>query len=60
MKKTLKKLSGMLISMGYSSCENRNDADIIIFNTCCVRENAELKVHGNLGQLKGLKKSKKI
>ncbi len=50
MKKTLKKLSGMLISMGYSSCENRNDADIIIFNTCCVRENAELKVHGNLGQ----------
>ncbi|BAK56525.1 tRNA-i(6)A37 thiotransferase enzyme MiaB [Candidatus Arthromitus sp. SFB-mouse-Japan] len=53
------KLSGMLISMGYSSCENRNDADIIIFNTCCVRENAELKVHGNLGQLKGLKKSKK-
>ena len=53
------KLSGMLISMGYSSCDNRNDADIIIFNTCCVRENAELKVHGNLGQLKGLKKQKK-
>lgn len=53
------KLSGMLISMGYSVCENRNDADIIIFNTCCVRENAELKVHGNLGQLKGLKREKK-
>lgn len=53
------KLSGMLILMGYSSCDNRNDADIIIFNTCCVRENAELKVHGNLGQLKGLKKQKK-
>lgn len=53
------KLSGMLISMGYNSCDNRNDADIIIFNTCCVRENAELKVHGNLGQLKGLKKQKK-
>lgn len=52
------KLSGMLISMGYNSCDNRNDADIIIFNTCCVRENAELKVHGNLGQLKGLKKQK--
>lgn len=52
------KLSGMLLSMGYSSCENRDDADIIIFNTCCVRENAELKVHGNLGQLKGLKKKK--
>ena len=53
------KLSGMLMSMGYFSCDNRNDADIIIFNTCCVRENAELKVHGNLGQLKGLKKVKK-
>lgn len=52
------KLSGMLMSMGYNSCDNRNDADIIIFNTCCVRENAELKVHGNLGQLKGLKKQK--
>lgn len=52
------KLSGMLLSMGYLSCENRNDADIIIFNTCCVRENAELKVHGNLGQLKGLKREK--
>lgn len=52
------KLSGMLMSMGYNSCDNRNNADIIIFNTCCVRENAELKVHGNLGQLKGLKKQK--
>ncbi len=53
------KLSGMLISMGYRACENRNEADVIIFNTCCVRENAELKVHGNLGQLKGLKRQKK-
>lgn len=53
------KLSGMLMSMGYSSCDERNDADIIIFNTCCVRENAELKVHGNLGQLKSLKRQKK-
>lgn len=52
------KLSGMLMSMGYSSCDNRNDADVIIFNTCCVRENAELKVHGNLGQLKSLKRQK--
>ena len=53
------KLSGMLISMGYRACANRNEADVIIFNTCCVRENAELKVHGNLGQLKGLKRQKK-
>lgn len=53
------KLSGMLLSMGYTACQNREQADVIIFNTCCVRENAELKVHGNLGQLKGLKRQKK-
>lgn len=52
------KLSGMLKSMGYSRTDNKNDADIIVFNTCCVRENAELKVYGNLGALKRLKKDK--
>lgn len=50
------KLSGMLKNIGYTKCEVRENADIIIFNTCCVRENAELKVHGNLGSLKKLKK----
>src|SRR3712207_4788088 len=49
------KLSGMLKAIGYSRTENREEADIIIFNTCCVRENAELKVFGNLGMLKKLK-----
>lgn len=52
------KLSGMLIKMGYEKTGNENDADIIVFNTCCVRENAELKVYGNIGRLKNLKKSK--
>lgn len=46
------KLSGMLKRMGYESTENRDEASIIIFNTCCVRENAENKVYGNLGALK--------
>ncbi len=46
------KLSGMLKRMGYESTENRDGASIIIFNTCCVRENAENKVFGNLGALK--------
>ena len=46
------KLSGMLKKMGYESTENRDEASIIIFNTCCVRENAENKVFGNLGILK--------
>ncbi|WP_026887127.1 tRNA (N6-isopentenyl adenosine(37)-C2)-methylthiotransferase MiaB [Clostridium beijerinckii] len=46
------KLSGMLKRMGYESTDNRDEASIIIFNTCCVRENAENKVFGNLGALK--------
>ena len=50
------KLSGMLKNIGYINTEVRDEASIIIFNTCCVRENAENKVFGNLGQLKALKK----
>lgn len=46
------KLSGMLKNIGYSRTDNKEEASIIIFNTCCVRENAELKVFGNLGALK--------
>lgn len=46
------KLSGMLKLNGYSRTQNKLEADLIIFNTCCVRENAELKVFGNVGALK--------
>ena len=52
------KLSAMLMQMGFETSPFRDDADLIIFNTCCVRENAELKVYGNLGHLKSLKKKK--
>ncbi|QLY82054.1 tRNA (N6-isopentenyl adenosine(37)-C2)-methylthiotransferase MiaB [Clostridium intestinale] len=52
------KISGMLKRIGYSNTEVKEDADIIIFNTCCVRENAENKVFGNLGQLKKLKEER--
>ncbi|AND84802.1 tRNA (N6-isopentenyl adenosine(37)-C2)-methylthiotransferase MiaB [Clostridium tyrobutyricum] len=51
------KLSGMLKSIGYTKTTQKDTADIIIFNTCCVRENAELKVYGNLGMLRKLKKN---
>ena len=51
------KLSGMLKRIGYTRTENKEEASIIIFNTCCVRENAENKVFGNLGNLKKLKKN---
>ena len=50
------KLSGMLKSIGYTKTEVKEEASIILFNTCCVRENAENKVYGNLGNLKKLKK----
>lgn len=50
------KIAGMLYSMGYNETLNRKDADIIVFNTCCIRENAELKVYGNIGALKNQKK----
>lgn len=49
------KLIGMLIEMGYKQTEDENIADIIFFNTCCVRENAENKVYGNVGYLKKFK-----
>lgn len=50
------KLSGMLKNIGYSRTETKEEAGIILYNTCCVRENAENKVFGNLGQLKALKR----
>jgi tRNA-2-methylthio-N6-dimethylallyladenosine synthase len=50
------KLSGLLIPMGYKKTADKQTADIIIFNTCCVRENAEQKADGNIGALKTLKK----
>lgn len=49
------KISGMLKKMEYEKTDLKDAADIIIFNTCCVRENAEFKVHGNLGILKKIK-----
>lgn len=52
------KLAGFLKGMGYIKADTTADADLIIFNTCCVREHAELKVYGNLGRLKKLKAKK--
>lgn len=51
------RLHGMLSEMGYIEAEKTSECDLIIYNTCCVRENAELKVYGHLGALKKLKES---
>ena len=49
------KLAGILQSRGYTACDRVEDADIIILNTCCVRETAESKVYGHLGRIKSKK-----
>jgi len=52
------KLSGMLREMGYIGAKDEADADLVVFNTCCVRENAENHAYGNIGNMKKLKKEK--
>ena len=49
------KISGMAAQMGYVYTENFKEADLVVFNTCCVRENAEDKLFGKLGELKKVK-----
>lgn len=49
------KIAGTLTELGYISCEDMEQADIIVFNTCCIRENAENHAFGNIGMLKKLK-----
>lgn len=53
------KLAGMLHSLNYKETEDENKADVIIFNTCCIREGAEQKAYGNIGAVKKLKKNNK-
>ena len=54
------KLCGMLEQMGYKRTKDQQEADLALFNTCCVRENAEDKLFGKLGELKRLKEEKGI
>ena len=52
------KLCGMMEEMGYSKTENLQDADLVVFNTCCVRENAEDRLFGKLGEVKKVKEKR--
>ncbi|MBQ2897639.1 MAG: tRNA (N6-isopentenyl adenosine(37)-C2)-methylthiotransferase MiaB [Clostridia bacterium] len=53
------RLKGMLLNMGYTLTEDRENANVILFNTCAVRDNAEQKLKGNVGALKFLKTKRK-
>ncbi len=51
------KIAGILRSCGYECESGLEEADVVVFNTCCIRENAENHAFGNIGSLKKLKKS---
>lgn len=50
------KLAGVLENLGYLPCNKLEDADVIVFNTCAIREGAEARALGNVGALKRLKR----
>jgi tRNA-2-methylthio-N6-dimethylallyladenosine synthase len=51
-------VAGIVKRMGYKEVFREEEADVVIYNTCTVRENANLKIYGHLGHLKGIKKRK--
>lgn len=52
------KIAGILRDMGYVECNSPEEADVVVFNTCCIRETAEKKIYGHIGQMKKLKRKK--
>lgn len=51
------RIKGQLVMMGYTLTEEKEDADLILYNTCAIREHAEDRVFGNVGAIKKLKQS---
>lgn len=52
------KLAGILENLGFKCTTTALDADVVVFNTCAIRESAEQKIFGNIGELKNLKIAK--
>ena len=50
------KIAGILEDMGYSDCPEEGNPDVIVFNTCCIRDTAERRALGNIGVTKAEKK----
>lgn len=53
------KISGILSGMGMSAVSEPENADVVVFNTCCIRDTAERRALGNIGKMKELKKKNK-
>lgn len=53
------KVAGVLVDLGYAQADSEDKADIIVFNTCCIRDTAEKRAFGNIGVVKRLKKINK-
>lgn len=51
-------MAGIFMALGYTFTPDRTEADVILLNTCAIRENAEDKVFGELGHLKSLKRER--
>ena len=54
------KISGMMTDMGYCEIDDYKNADFIIYNTCCVRENAEERLFGKVGEIKTIKDKRDV
>jgi len=52
------KIAGILENLGYTETTEEKQADVIVFNTCCIRETAEAKINGHIGEVKKLKERK--
>lgn len=52
------KVAGILEHIGYTATDDENSADLVVFNTCCIRETAEQKIVGHIGRLKKIKRAK--
>ena len=49
------RMAGMLEGEGFAKAGSAEDADVVVFNTCCIRENADTRLYGNLGHMKRIK-----
>jgi tRNA-2-methylthio-N6-dimethylallyladenosine synthase len=52
------RIAGLLEADGFAAAESLDDADVVVLNTCCIRENADNKLYGQLGHLKSLKRDR--